>query len=268
MNNVPVVDFCGLNVTRLVIGANPFVGGSHQTIQRNAEMQAYYTQDRIIETWFRAEEAGINTMVTNNESPGILETLKKYFTSGGKLQWIAQVNCREKSEVIPAVDEVIDIGCKALFLHGSLADKAYANNSREKLYQWIDHAKSYHIPVGVAGHNPKAHLWVNDLDLVDFHAVCFFHCESIHEGKGDRFRLSDMAPAVQAIQTIKKPCIGYKIMGSGRLDARMAIEFAFENIKAGDIVNVGMYRGDKDNIIEENVNLVNEILEAYDVVLD
>lgn len=66
---LPVVDFCGLEVSRLVLGANPFGGYSHQTAQRNDEMVAYYTVERIVETWGRAESAGVNTFITNNETP-------------------------------------------------------------------------------------------------------------------------------------------------------------------------------------------------------
>ena len=47
---------------------------------------------------------------------------------------------------------------------------------------------------------------------------------------------------------------------AGRIDPRMAFEYAFEQIKTTDAVLVGMYRGDKDGIIEENVALVREIL--------
>ena len=32
---LPTVDFCGLKVTRLIIGANPFGGFSHQSEQRD-----------------------------------------------------------------------------------------------------------------------------------------------------------------------------------------------------------------------------------------
>ena len=49
-------------------------------------------------------------------------------------------------------------------------------------------------------------------------------------------------------------------MGAGRIDARMAFEYAFERIKPGDVVNVGMHRGDKDNMVEENVAIVKNIL--------
>ena len=38
---LPTVDFCGLTVTRLIIGANPFGGYSHQNPERDSEMRAY-----------------------------------------------------------------------------------------------------------------------------------------------------------------------------------------------------------------------------------
>jgi len=49
-------------------------------------------------------------------------------------------------------------------------------------------------------------------------------------------------------------------MGAGRIDARLAFEYAFDGIKPGDVVNVGMHRGDKDNVVEENAELVRSIL--------
>jgi hypothetical protein len=42
----------------------------------------------------------------------------------------------------------------------------------------------------------------------------------------------------------------------------MAFEYAFQEIKPTDVVNVGMYRGDKDDIVEENAAIVREILAA------
>jgi hypothetical protein len=256
---LPTVEFCGLTVTRLIIGANPFGGYSHQTPERDEEMRTYYTVPRIIETWRRAEAAGINTMITNNETPHVLQAVHEYLGQGGALQWIAQVNLRAKPE-LEAIDEVVEMGCKALYIHGALVDGAYRDGNAEQVRTWCDHARSLGVPAGVAGHAPQAHLWVNDLGVADFHAVCLFNCGSLHTGKGHKFQLADMAPAVECTRRIEKPCIAYKIMGAGRIDAQMAFEYAFGEIKASDVVNVGMHRGDVDDIVEHNAALVSQIL--------
>lgn len=260
MNTLPTVDFCGLSVTRLILGANPFGGFSHQNPERDTEMRSYHTVDRILETWNRAQKAGINTMITNNESPNVVDAVRRYKPGAGTLQWIAQVNTRLQPDMHKAIDEVVELGASALYFHGALTDAAYRDQDEETLRDWCAYARSKGIPVGVAGHAPEAHLWVDSLDITDFHAVCFFNCGSLHEGKGSKFQLADVPKAVDAIQRIQRPCIGYKIMGAGRIEARMAFEHAFESIKPTDVVNVGMHRGDKDGIVEENVALVEEIL--------
>jgi hypothetical protein len=260
MSILPQVNFCGLKVSRLVLGANPFGGFSHQNPVRDQEMVHYHTVERIRETWERAEIAGINTMITNNESQHVVQAVREYHAANGKLQWIAQVNFRQKAHMQKAIDEVVDIGCKALYFHGALIDEAYLHRDEYNLRAWCEYAHAKGVPVGAAGHAPEAHLWVDSLNVVDFHCVCFFNCGSLHTGKGDRFSLADIVPATECIRQIQKPCIGYKIMGAGRIEARMAFEYAFERIKPGDVVNVGMHRGDKDNMVEENVSMVQEIL--------
>ena len=254
------VDFCGLRVTRLILGANPFGGFSHQNPARDREMLAYHSVERILETWARAEAAGINTIITNNESPHVVQAVRQYLGGGGKLQWIAQVNSRLQPDMEKALDEVVQIGCRALYLHGGQVDNLFCRKDAHTLRRWCKHARSLGVPVGCAGHTPEAHRWVDSLDITDFHAVPFFTCGSIHDGAGEKFSLSDMFRAVTCIRQIRRPCIGYKIMGAGRIDARMAFEFAFEQVKAGDVVNVGMHRGDKDNMVEENVALAREFL--------
>ncbi|MFC1714132.1 hypothetical protein ACFL6S_10695 [Candidatus Poribacteria bacterium] len=259
---LPTVQFCGLEVTRLIIGANPFGGFSHQNQKRNEEMVAYYTPERIRETWVRAWDAGINTMITNNETPHVIETTAEYLADGGPLQWIAQINGNRFPNMQAAIDQVVEIGCKAGYIHGGVVDSLYKAGDEKAIREYIEHGQSLGIPMGVAGHNPAAHDWVNSMDLVDFHVVCFFTCGSVHSGRGYKFKLADVFPAVECIKRIEKPCIGYKIMGAGRIDPGMAFEFAFENIKPNDVVNVGMHRGDKDDMVEENVAHVRKLLEG------
>jgi hypothetical protein len=261
-NLLPTVDFCGLEITKMIIGANPFGGFSHQNDERDRHMREYHTQERILETWDRATTAGINTMCTNNETPHIVEAVKTYFAAGGNLQWIAQVNAHDNPDMIDAVDKVVEMGCAALYFHGELMDEVARADEKEMFRGWVAHAKSKGVVTGSAGHAPATHWWINEMDVVDFHAVPFFDCGSIHEGLGDRFRLSDMAPAIEFIQKVSKPCIAYKILAAGRIEAKMGIEYALEQIKPNDIINVGMHRGDRDDMVEYNVDLVNAALGA------
>jgi hypothetical protein len=222
-------------------------------------MVAYNTPQRIVETWERAWAAGINTMITNNETPHVIQTTARYLEQGGPLQWIAQLNCNTLPNMLVAIDRAVEIGCQAAYLHGGFVDDLYARGDEAALVEYIRHGQSHGIPMGVAGHKPEVHDWVDSLDVVDFHTVCFFNCGSLHSGEGEKFKLGDVFPAVQCIQRLQKPCIGYKIMGAGRIDPVMAFEFAFEQIKPTDVVNVGMHRGDKDDVVEENAGHVRRI---------
>lgn len=256
---LPKVNFCGLEVTRLVIGGNPFGGFSHQTAERDRAMVSYHTPERIIETWHRAEKAGINTFITNNDTPHVIDTVQKYLSEGGRLQWIAQVAAHD-GNMIAAIDKAVRIGAKAFYFWGGHADNLRAAQDDKTLREWVKYARGAGIPVGIAGHSVESHYWVDDMDLVDFHVVCFFNCGSVHQSSGNRFRLTDALAATECIRRIRKPCIGYKIMAAGRIDPLMAFEFAFDNIKPADIVNVGMHRGDKDGMVEENVATVERLL--------
>ena len=55
------IEFGDVEVSRLVIGGNPFSGFSHQSPGRDREMIRYYTTARIKDALRKAEEAGINT---------------------------------------------------------------------------------------------------------------------------------------------------------------------------------------------------------------
>lgn len=255
------VDFCGLKLTKLLIGANPFGGYSHQSEERDIAMRSFHTPEQIFETWDRAWKAGINTFVTNNETPHVIEATAKYLADGGKMQWVAQLNGRLLKNMEAAIDQAIGYGAVAGYFHGALVDDCFANKDAETLKRWVAHARERNFIIGCAGHNVDTHYWVDTLNLVDFHAVPFFNCGSVHSKiGGERFQLEDVFAATKLIQYLKKPCIAYKVLGAGRIDARMGFDFAVRNIKPGDVVNVGMNRGDNDDMVEENVAIFEQLL--------
>ena len=256
---VPKVSFCGIEVSRLILGGNPFSGFSHQSPDRDKEMVNYYTTTRIKDTLRRAEAAGINTSVLRSDGH-IERILREYYNEGGCIQWIVQVGARPE-EFAGTVARAVSLGAKAAYIHGGIGDKAYMEQDLDMLTQLLGHIHDQGIPAGIGAHAPEAHRWVYESDLaVDFHVVSFYNCGSLHDGKGKKFQSEDPPLACEAIREIDRPCIGYKIMGAGRVDARDAFDLAFANIKPNDCVNVGMYLGDNENMVEENAAMVSEIL--------
>jgi len=190
--------------------------------------------------------------------------VRRYFADRGALQWIAQINDRYLGSMVAAADEAAEVGARAIYLHGREAEQRCFDQDAEKLSESLDRIRSHGLPAGVAAHGPEIHQWVHELGVADFHALAFFRCGSLHDGQGLKFRLADMPAAVEWIKNTPKPCIGYKIMAAGRIDPTMAFEYAFDHIKSTDVVNVGVHRGDKDDMVEENVELVRRILERGD----
>ena len=257
---LPTIDLCGLEVTRLIIGGNPFSGFSHQSRQRDEAMLDYYTTERLKETLRRAEAAGINTTIMRSDLH-VHRLLREYYNEGGTLHWIAQCGADSGAPSVPrAIDRAVAAGAKAAYIHGGQVDHCYAQHDADTLTAWLDHIRGHGIPAGVAGHAPEAHRWVDALGVADFHAVCFYNCGSLHDGQGDKFKLTDPPRAVEAIRKIQRPCIGYKIMAAGRIDPRTAFEFAFANLKPTDAVNVGIHRGDNDHMVEDDAALVQDVL--------
>jgi len=256
---LPTVDLCGIEVSRLMIGGNPFSGFSHQTPERDQEMMDYYTADRMKEALRRAEAAGINTSIMRSDLH-IERIVREYYNEGGTIQWIMQIG-DGPDRFRRFAQTGTGLGAKAGYVHGGIVDKAYAEKDAETLRELLGYLHDCGIPAGVAGHAPQAHEWVYESDLpVDFHVVAFYNCGSLHDGKGEKFSPEDPVPATETIRAIDKPCIGYKIMAAGRVDAREAFEFALSNIKPTDCVNVGMYLGDNPNMVEDNVEMVCDIL--------
>ena len=63
---------------------------------------------------------------------------------------------------------------------------------------------------------------------------------------GYTFYRTDPGAMCEVIRQVEQPCLAFKILGAGRRcanqeDVREAFQFAFENIKPGDAVIVGMY---------------------------
>ena len=95
---LPRIRIGSLEVSKLIVGGNPFSGISHQSVERNDEMADYYTTAKIKETLADCERCGINTFIGRADNH-IARLIREYRNEGGAIQWIAQ-SAPERKDIV------------------------------------------------------------------------------------------------------------------------------------------------------------------------
>jgi hypothetical protein len=257
---LPRVDFCGLSVSRLLVGGNPFSGVSHHDAARDRALRDYYTVARIKDVLFQCQDLGINTAVLRADNH-IVRLLNEYWNEGGRIQWLAQT-APERASILDNIRQAAGAGAKAIYIHGGVADRHQEQNRLEALVEPLALIRQLGLVPGLAGHQPKTHLDAVALGLdFDFHLVCFYNLTGrqgrIHEAKeaAERYRPEDRERAAQLLGELHRPCIAYKVLAAGRNDPREAIPFAVRHLKPTDCVAVGFFPKERADEVAEDVTL-------------
>jgi len=233
---LPTVKLGKLNVTRLIIGGNPFSGGSHFSSKLDKEMRNWYTVERIKQTLREAEQAGLNTFLGRADSH-IMRMLNEYRNQRGRLQWIAQT-APEMASVVANIDRAVANGASAVFLHGGMTDKMFRAGDFDRLRPWVDHIREKGVPCGMGTHNTDVLRHAVETRLpVDFFMTCFYDICL----RGEVYLEEDRQAMTDLIRQIGTPCIAYKIMAASRNQPQEAFEYAYRRIKATDAVCVGVF---------------------------
>ncbi len=255
-----------VQVSRLILGGNPFSGFSHGNIELDREMCHYYTAGRIKEEYRRAEALGVNTHIGRADHH-IMRVLMEYWDEGGKIQWFAQT-CPEVGETQKLVREAMGFGACGCFIHGGRMDWLLANDQLDEAVESVAMIRETGLPAGIAAHNPAVFDWAEDVALdVDFYMCCYYNPtdrsdkpDHVH-GAAEKFRSDDRDTMVARIATLSKPAIHYKVLAAGRNDPQEAFEYVARHLRPQDAVCVGVFSKDKPGMLEENVRLLERALE-------
>ena len=219
-------------ISRLIIGGNLISGSAHagELLYQSALMTHYFTTEKILETWTLAEQNGINTTLMRAD-PHIMEHYQKFTRErGGKLNWIAQ-SAPEQGDPAENAKRARDNGAIAIYLHGNVSDNFVKQGKAEEIGRILNGFRAAGLMAGVGAHllatvqgSEKAKL---DPDFYMFTI--------------NRMNYYSSAPAEIAafMKNIKKPWIGFKVLGAGRDKPLEGFQHAFE--KGADFVAVGMF---------------------------
>ena len=239
-----------LEITRLIVGTNPFTGKSHLDQTVDADMKDYFTEQRVFAMLDRCWEAGINAVQSRGSQP-IMGVIHRYREAGGKLLWLA-TSGKNLVTFDEELDEMMKYDPAAVCIHGELADDLYLTGNLDKLGGLLDKIRQKNVPCGICAHFPEVLAYAEEQGLKpDFYMASLYNLsqpDRSHDVNptGERFEESDIPKMYAVIRKLSAPTIALKILGAGRRCAdqeqvQSVFVEAFQSMKPGDGVLVGMF---------------------------
>jgi hypothetical protein len=270
---LPTVKFSGAQITRLIVGSNPFYGYSHFNQVLDHHMREWMTQDRRIEVLKSAERHGINTWQLHyNDEP--LADFKRYRAEGGKMNLIllADFALMKDPGLMPKV--VAEMKPVGIGHHGNRTDERFRSGEKNKVREFLKVVRDSGVMVGLSTHNPQVIETVESEGWdIDYYQACLYRVTRTPEEArqefgespiGELYYEKDPERMCGVIRRTSKPCLAFKLLGAGRLinnkgSIEKAFRFALQNIKPTDAVIVGMYPRFNDQV-RENAEMIRRIL--------
>jgi hypothetical protein len=244
---MPMIKLGSLQVSRLILGSNPFYGYSHKSAQVDAEMRLYYTDEKIMQILDEAAECGL-TVVASPPEERWIKIWDEYRAKSGRLKhWLSQCD-RGPEYMVTDIDRSIRAGAASVFIQGARVEDQFKEGRFDVLRSWIDRIKDAGLPAGAAAHWPEVHPELQKRGFpLDFYYQCLYNVS-----KAESYAPAEREKAVATIAVLEKPVIAYKILAAGRVSASEGFEYAFNHIKPKDGVCVGIFARNAIDQIRQN----------------
>ena len=263
---VPRMKFAGAEISRLVVGCNPFYGFSHFNGILGTVMREYYSPERVCGVLHQCSRFGINAYnyVGLGRAP---QDLARFQSEGGRMHLIVQG--------MGGPETLLPLKPLAVYHHGEMTDQAFDHGKMETVEDWCKRCRDAGLFVGVGSHRPEILAFVEEKGWdVDFYAGCVYNrtrrpdeLKKVLNGEalempGELYLQSDPPRMYEFMRRTAKPCFAFKIMAAGRIEsdgAEKAFRQAFASIKPTDGVFIGMFPRASDEV-RENAERVHRIL--------
>lgn len=260
------------DVSKLIVGGNPFYGYSHFNRLFSQHMAEWSTQERVCEILKRCEQNGINTWQFSHAERTISD-LKRHRAEGGRMQWIllSHPEIENDHKLIKEVAKLKPIG---IVHHGGSAERKRRQGKLGEVRDFLKAVRDSGVMAGLSTHDPKLLEEVESQNWdIDFYMTALYYLtRSSQEFEkllgqrpiGEIYLPEDPARMFAAIRSTRKNCLAYKVLAAGRLadSPRLideAFKTAFTNMKPQDCIIVGMYPRYTDQV-SENAARVRRIL--------
>jgi len=278
---MPMGKIGNLELSRLIAGHNLVVGQAHSRdlLWTSQLLRAYFTEEKIIETFALYEKKGINASLARM-SAQMIDPVKKYMKGGGKLKWIAGISAQGDGDISRDLAMAQDMGAVAGYVHGNTSDALFKAKNIAAIGKAIDTMRKSNLVAGVCCHLLDVPMALEkagikpDFYVKTFHTGNYWSAGPPREPDpswkptetelaqaelgawGTRNNIWDTTPKQTAafMANVKVPWIGFKVLAAGALSPREAFKHSFEN--GCDFIAVGMY----DFQVSDDANITKQIL--------
>lgn len=245
-----------VEVSRLILGGNPFGGWMHSRDLRYvpALAKAYLTEGKVMEIFQMAENCGINTIAGH---PVMIDILTKYWNRGiGKIQWISDCG---GTDFIEAAKRSVDAGACAGYCQGQNCDALVEKGDFATIEKGLQILRDAGLPAGLGAHSIKtfqaciARGIVPDFWFKTLHHLNYWSAMT-DKPRRDNVYCEDAEETIAYMETRPEPLVAFKVMAAGAIPPAEGIQYGLDG--GGDFLCLGMF----DFNMIEDVNLFNEAL--------
>jgi hypothetical protein len=269
--SLPKVRFGDVEISRLIVGQNPFGGGSHFNPLLDHLMADWNTPWRVCQTLLQCQQNGINTFQCSNQGDA-QPYMRLFRAQGGKMHLIA-IDASDKSQI----DETVRRSeAGAFYHHGEVTDVLFREGNMDQVQEYTKRLRQTGARVGIGTHKPEVVEYVEEHGWdVDFYMLCAYNRTRTPEEfrkllgvlplpASEIYLETDPPRAYEVARKTPKTCLLFKILAAGRLgrtpeEVDKAFKQAFDNIKPQDCAVLGMFPRFQDQV-KENCDRVRRIL--------
>jgi len=256
----PMTEIGGIQVSRLIIGSNPFHGHSHFSAARSAWLREYFTDERVIEVLTACVEEGLNCTVAMQRKDYVKQIAQVEKATGKKIHYIATPAGKTLEELKAGIREAADLGCTFCFPHTSWTDPRVlpAENRIVEAPEALEYIRKCGMIPGWSTHRPET-VTVSDRNGYDVESYI-----QILNPIGFLCALETDWTA-RIIQSTPKPVVVIKPLASGRVMPPTGLGFVYSNIKPIDTVAIGMMSVQE---AKEDIEIARQCIERQQVAVE
>lgn len=252
----PTTHIGPFELSRMLIGTNPFFGYSHFSHARDTWLRRYFTPERIYEVIEACARQGLNGIVSgagthfNTGLKPILEEVER--NTGVHVAWIGTPAGRTLEELLEEVRAAADRGVEICMPHQMYTDNMLVPNEGrligyEEAAQLI---RDLGMVPGLSTHRPET---ITTCDKAGYDVAAYIQP---YNPIGFLCPLETDSVA-RFINGTGKPVIVIKPLAAGRVLPPTGLNFCYSTIKPIDTVCIGMLSVEE---VEEDVNLARSII--------